>query len=308
MKRENFLLKGALESVRRKAQTQTTHNNKASLIGTKKKRYSQAAAKKSIVDHFVSMPAQMMPEAVTKLKDTKYSGTFGSVSVVRLNNLGILAAGKNIFLEHSNNLDIAAEVRIMHALSGHPLFPYCFGFISPNLVISQLLGKYENNMLTVHTLDKAYNLHELQLVKISCQLIEGIIFMHKLGILHNDVKGNNLILHYNPTLQLKIIDFGKATLVSNSEYYNLDEKEKKKYNKNHRYLAHELRNIPHSKQTVLTDTYSVGYVLKYFGHKNGCEHVNIIGRQMKSETTTSRLTLSNAYPALNDYNSQNLPP
>ncbi len=56
---------------------------------------------------------------------------------------------------------------------------------------------------------------------------------------------------------VKIIDFGKSTLTSKPLLYNLvpGSEEQKKYN---RHLAHELRNNQGSKQTILTDTYSIG--------------------------------------------------
>ena len=55
---------------------------------------------------------------------------------------------------------------------------------------------------------------------------------------------------YGPKNKVKIIDFGKCTLVTDPIIYDLSPTQSARYNDKHRYLAHELRNIPHSKQTA----------------------------------------------------------
>ena len=68
------------------------------------------------------------------------------------------------------------------------------------------------------------------------EVIEGFIHLYDIGILHNDIKGNNIILHW-PKFNVKIIDFGRATLKSFPSVYNLSSKDKAKYNIQHCYLA-----------------------------------------------------------------------
>ena len=83
----------------------------------------------------------------------------------------------------------------MYALTGHPLFPHCFGYVLPNLIVFQLLGRYENGTLTVQTVDKLNDAGNDNLCHISYQIVEGISYLHELGLLHNDIKGNNIIIH-----------------------------------------------------------------------------------------------------------------
>ena len=210
------------------------------------------------------MPTDLMPDALSFVSATTCSGTFGSVSVAKYSDLKQLVAQKEISMTRSSELDILAEVKISHASAGHRLFPYCYGFVQPNIIVYQLLGSYKDNVLNVMTLDKimVMNKSESYLVKIASQLVEGIQFMHHMQILHNDVKANNLIVYGRELDLLKIIDFGKCTLVSNPEVYNLKEDQRSMYNKKYRYLAYELRNNSHAKQTFSSDAYSVGYVLK----------------------------------------------
>ena len=74
---------------------------------------------------------------------------------------------------------------------------------------------------------------------------------------------------------VKIIDFGKCTMQNAPLKYNIKpgSERQKQCNKYHLHLAYELRNIPHSKQSIYTDIYSVGYIFhlylsKIIRHRN----------------------------------------
>ena len=93
----------------------------------------------------------------------------------------------------------------MHAISGHLLFPYCFGFVKPNIIISQFLGELSadgavitTTILKVMTLKKFC---KYQWILFCSQVIEGIEFLHGLTILHNDIKADNV--KYFIKIQLK---------------------------------------------------------------------------------------------------------
>ena len=103
----------------------------------------------------------------------------------------------------------------MHALSGEPSFPYCLGFIQPNFIISQLVGKFENNILVTYTLHQLILLNKFKendCAAIILNIIKAI--QYNLGILHNDIKANNIMLHSDKLKHIKIIDFGKSTMIS----------------------------------------------------------------------------------------------
>ena len=64
------------------------------------------------------------------------NGVFGSVAVAKILSMGsVLVAAKTLKMDQSSLLDIQAERRIMQALSGHAHFPYCFGYIKPNIML-----------------------------------------------------------------------------------------------------------------------------------------------------------------------------
>ena len=87
-----------------------------------------------------------------------------------------------------------------------------------------------------------YRVSKYQWVSIARQVLEGISFLHQLTMLHNDIKADNVILLGELRIAVKIIDFGKSTLLSNPLKFSLNYVEIMKYSKYHRHLTYELRN------------------------------------------------------------------
>lgn len=80
------------------------------------------------------------------------------------------------------------------------------------------------------------------------QVLLGVKEMHDLGILHNDLKPDNLYLLYDGTI--RIVDFGAATHISNNK--------EKHILGTVNYLAPEV--ITNKKYSVLSDIYSLGII------------------------------------------------
>ena len=118
--------------------------------------------------------------------------------------------------------------------------------------------------------------------------------MHDKGILHNDLHGKNILLR--PTKQPCIIDFGKATLASHPLIYNVcrDKSKREKYNKFHPHLAYELRNVPNTPQSFLTDVYSLGYNVKNIGRFEKIEMLVQLSRRMCHENPMERYSLDDS--------------
>ena len=122
-----------------------------------------------------------------------------------------------------------AEAAIFHLLSGHPLFPYCYGFQRPNMIFLEILGKFKGDYIyvcTIKTMIGKHRVHKYQQVSIARQVLEGISFVHQLTILHNDIKADKVILLGEFRTAVKIIDFGKSTLLSNPLKFSLNHAEK----------------------------------------------------------------------------------
>ncbi len=152
-------------------------------------------------------------------------------------------------------------------LSGHNHFPFCFGLLNNDTILFEYFKTFHQNInqacpTFAQSLKTGIQANDVKMIFFG--VLNGISFMHSKKLLHNDVKSDNVII----ANVVKIIDFGKSTLISKPPLYNLvpGSEEQKKYNLVHRHLAHELRNIPGSKQTVLTDTYSIGHMFKHAGY------------------------------------------
>jgi len=61
------------------------------------------------------------------------------------------------------------------------------------------------------------SLREDQVRVIAYQICEATAFLHKLGIIHRDLKLENILLTSSRELQIKLIDFGSSQFISNSQ-------------------------------------------------------------------------------------------
>ena len=82
-----------------------------------------------------------------------WSGVFGSVKIGRIPSItNEFIAVKTISLNESKSIDILTEAKVSHAVSGHIHFAFCYGYVRPNKILMQFLGKFDSGAATVHTL------------------------------------------------------------------------------------------------------------------------------------------------------------
>ena len=92
-------------------------------------------------------------------------------------------------------------------------------------------------------------------------ILEALSHCHKVGVLHNDIKSNNILLekreqHWNPV----VIDVGKARFISNPKpLISLSAYAQEKYRKRYPHIATEIVRGT-SQQTVASDVFSVGKI------------------------------------------------
>ena len=79
---------------------------------------------------------------------------------------------------------------------------------------NQYIPSPKNNYIYYNKEDNihwGYELHESQKIKITRSIVKGIQELHTKGIIHGDIKTNNMVLHYKLKKQsVKLIDFGMA--------------------------------------------------------------------------------------------------
>jgi tRNA A-37 threonylcarbamoyl transferase component Bud32 len=108
-----------------------------------------------------------------------------------------------------------------------------------------------NKFLSTHRED----LSMIDLIKIIYQICEGIEYLHSNGIIHHDIKPQNIVmdkknLHFN----VKIIDFNLSSISSDSERHTHS------YGTFHFASPEVLLNNPHDK---MTDIWSLGVTMYY---------------------------------------------
>ena len=247
-------------------------------------------------------PPIILQEDLSHRMNTAYKGTFGSIIIMAWRDIDV--AVKVLNSSTSSPLGVRCEAKILLTVSHHPLFPKFYGIVDTHqLVMEDLgwmdeLGNYQVSTIQ-NTMGKSV-LSRVQWVGVCREVVEGVMFLHDISLLHNDIKANNVILQY-PSNKVKIIDFGKATLTRQPRTYHLSEKERLSYDSKFRYLAHELRNVKNTALSEMTDTYSVGYLFKYIGILEKFLFVKDLGRQMKDTSVQKRLPLSTALAMLNNY-------
>ena len=222
------------------------------------------------------------------------SGRFGIVKLVKLTDLDLIVACK-VLDENTNKNAIFAEVVASMTLSGNEYFPYCFGMLEENMILMQFIRhpKFENHPApTFQSYLHEGNLEIACFKSICIDILSGVKYMHGRKILHNDLKADNVLV----SSTTKIIDFGKATLVTEPVIYNIHpgSAENKLYNSQHRHLAYELRNVPGSKQSVYTDAYSLGHMFKHAAAKLNYNPIIELGKMMKDQNVACRISIENA--------------
>lgn len=132
--------------------------------------------------------------------------------VVDRNNDGYPAAMKCV--SSVNQKDILAlrkEAILMKKCRGHPNIVYYIGMREDNEMNEyQLFLEYCDGGELYDRIEPDVGLPVAKCQHYFRQLIEGVKFMHELGITHRDIKPENILLLEND--QLKIADFGMATI------------------------------------------------------------------------------------------------
>lgn len=156
------------------------------------------------------------------------------------------------------------EARILSTLSSHRYIPHCFGVCLSELMLVTSLHTVNGKSIA---LDEALHscakvLKKKNVVKLLYQAATALSYIHNSGYLHNDVKGNNIILDETQPgdIQAYLIDFGKACLQTKGKRYYLSAEERTQHKANHPHIAPDLRDGLVA-QCVETDIFAIGRVI-----------------------------------------------
>lgn len=232
-------------------------------------------------------------DVIDLVKDI-HSGAFGSVFTGYIKSIQQRVAVKKMD-ENSTSLDVLVEAKItshLASLSGGIYFPYVYGITDSKCILLEFIGENNKFSPNLHTVMEKSDLSKSGWIQVLTEICKGFSFMHTKNILHNDVHSKNIVLRNKQFV--KIIDFGKATLISDPLRYDIKRgsERQKKFNTKHCHLAYELRNVPGSYQSMETDVFSIGYTFGKVAQRLKWEGLDKISTSMMNIVPANRSTLS----------------
>ena len=192
-----------------------------------------------------------------KVKDLIGEGHFGKVFTVQSLSSNKIFAMKlitrDILTQTSNDLEIINnETSISRTVLSkfyHENIMHCYAVFESLTEIALIYDYIDNGTLTSH-LNSHYSLENIS--KVLSQIITGVQFLHKIGLVHRDLKPDNLVVDRNHTV--KIVDFGLSMIIAPSE----------RLNENYGTLIFTAPEILLNKEyNVKVDVWSVGVIAFY---------------------------------------------
>ena len=195
-------------------------------------------------------------------------GSFGIVKVQVFR--GILVAVKE-YLPRTIKVDIIHEASILSQLC-HPYLPLLLGVCTKQQPLRLIMQFHSFKELESSTMDMELPHDRFSgesWLGMCTQLLEAIKYLHEeVSILHNDIKMNNILIAKSLDLsssdlcdyQVVLIDFGKATKLSEGKRYHLSGVEQAEYVRKFPHIAPEVIE-GETKQSTHSDIYSFGKVL-----------------------------------------------
>ena len=187
---------------------------------------------------------------------------------------GISVAVKQFNTHLSSESSVIKEASLMKQLD-HPCFPYVYGICvqsKPYLLVLQVCN-VEGKAYTLHR-----TLHSRTLVlknqewfDVILQLLEALKVLHNSGLIHQDIKGDNILLTYKNTLFVPvIIDFGKCIRKQEASRKVLSKQEQETYKQKYTHVAPEVVAGTHPPSHA-SDVYALGQLLRQIATKIGCK-------------------------------------
>ncbi|XP_010616381.1 myosin light chain kinase, smooth muscle isoform X1 [Fukomys damarensis] len=144
------------------------------------------------------------------------SGKFGQVFRLVEKKTGKIWAGK-FFKAYSakEKETIREEISIMNCLH-HPKLVQCVDAFEEKANIVMVLEIVSGGELFERIIDEDFELTERECIQYMRQISEGVAYIHKQGIVHLDLKPENIMCVNKTGTRIKLIDFGLARRLENA--------------------------------------------------------------------------------------------
>ncbi|CAH6792292.1 Mylk [Phodopus roborovskii] len=164
----------------------------------------------------VTVNTEQKVSDVYDIEERLGSGKFGQVFRLVEKKTGKLWAGK-FFKAYSakEKENIRQEISIMNCLH-HPKLVQCVDAFEEKANIVMVLEIVSGGELFERIIDEDFELTERECIKYMKQISEGVEYIHKQGIVHLDLKPENIMCVNKTGTRIKLIDFGLARRLENA--------------------------------------------------------------------------------------------
>ncbi|XP_062854171.1 myosin light chain kinase, smooth muscle [Trichomycterus rosablanca] len=144
------------------------------------------------------------------VEDRLGTGKFGQVFKLVEKSNGKVWAGKFIkAFSQKEKENVRQEIGTMNSLH-HPKLVQCVDAFEGKSDIVMVLEMISGGELFERIVDEDFELSEREVIKYMLQIIDGVHFIHKQGIVHLDLKPENIMCVNKMGSKIKLIDFGLA--------------------------------------------------------------------------------------------------
>ncbi|KAI5613552.1 myosin light chain kinase, smooth muscle [Silurus asotus] len=144
------------------------------------------------------------------VEDRLGTGKFGQVFKLVEKSTKKVWAGKFIkAFSQKEKENVRQEIGIMNSLH-HPKLVQCVDAFEGKSDIVMVMEIISGGELFERIVDEDFELSEREVIKYMLQIIDGVQFIHKQGIVHLDLKPENIMCVNKTGSKIKLIDFGLA--------------------------------------------------------------------------------------------------
>uniref|UniRef100_A0A8C2ZNS5 Myosin light chain kinase, smooth muscle n=1 Tax=Cyclopterus lumpus TaxID=8103 RepID=A0A8C2ZNS5_CYCLU len=164
----------------------------------------------------VSIRTDVKVKELYDVEERLGTGKFGQVFKLVEKATKKVWAGKFIKAYSAKDKDnVRHEIGIMNSLH-HPKLVQCIDAFEGKSDIVMVLEMISGGELFERIIDEDFELTEREVIRYMLQIIDGVSFIHKQGIVHLDLKPENIMCVNKTGGKIKLIDFGLARRLENA--------------------------------------------------------------------------------------------
>ncbi|XP_061826845.2 myosin light chain kinase, smooth muscle-like [Nerophis lumbriciformis] len=164
----------------------------------------------------VAVRADVKVKELYDVEERLGTGKFGQVFKLVEKATKKVWAGKFIKAYSIKDKDnVRHEIGIMNSLH-HPKLVQCVDAFEGKSDIVMVLEMISGGELFERIIDEDFELSEREVIKYMLQIVDGVGFIHKQGIVHLDLKPENIMCVNKMGSKIKLIDFGLARRLENA--------------------------------------------------------------------------------------------